>query len=323
MAAKEIGYNDSSRTGIESMTATSTPSIVLANSMILPFSDRGLFRTTTISLILTSFSTTSIRPNSFSATSHDTILFPLGPHLSRPHTDREDIEPRPPESYFNKTMQTNSDSPTRQHTKSSSCSEIDIKSLEISSGSSSKNTKKEEVVHVVENKSTESLSSVRSEHSISNPQQGSKMAIKSYAEMARGVVVEPPVQQPQQPQVQVQQTVATDAKGVSAGHDDKAPDVPLPPPATRENNNINPAPISAPADFSAGTMPLHPQFHAHQQNHTPFSAEAWEQRKKTMVPPNKRDTRKLFVGGLPTDGELHLGFGICVYIFISLLRGII
>jgi len=212
-------------------------------------------------------------------------------------------------------MQTNSDNPTRQHTKSSSCSEIDIKSLEISSGSSSKNTKKEEVVHVVENKSTESLSSVRSEHSISNPQQGSKMAIKSYAEMARGVVVEPPVQQPQQPQVQVQQTVATDAKGVSADHPDKAPDAALPPPATRENDNINPAPISAPADFSAGTMPLHPQFHAHQQNHTPFSAEAWEQRKKTMVPPNKRDTRKLFVGGLPTDGELHIGCGICVYSF--------
>jgi hypothetical protein len=213
-------------------------------------------------------------------------------------------------------MQTNSDSPTKQHTKSSSCSEIDIKSLEISSGSSSKNTKKEEV-GLVGNKSTESVSSVRSEHSNSNPQQGSKMAIKSYAEMARGVVVEPPVQQPQQSQVQVQQTVASDAKGsaVSAGHHDKAPDAALPPPATRENDNINPAPVSAPAAFSAGTMPLHPHFHAHQQNHTPFSAEAWEQRKKTMVPPNKRDTRKLFVGGLPTDGEFHFGCGMCVYNF--------
>lgn len=198
-------------------------------------------------------------------------------------------------------MRTNSDSPTRQHTKSSSCSEIDIKSLEISPGSSSKNTKKEEAGHIVGNKSTESISSVRSEHSNSNPQQGSKMAIKSYAEMARGVVVDSTVQQPQQPQVQGQQTVPTDAKGVSADHHDKVPDAALPIPATRENDNINPAPVSAPAAFSAGTMPLHPHFHVHQQNHNTFPAEAWEQRKKTMVPPNKRDTRKLFVGGLPTD----------------------
>ena len=143
------------------------------------------------------------------------------------------------------------------------------------------------------------------------------MAIKSYAEMARGVVVDSTVQQPQQPQVQVEQTVATDAKGVSADHHDKAPDAALPPPATRENDNTDPAP----AAFSAGTMPLHPHFHVHQQNHNTFPAEAWEQRKKTMVPPNKSDTRKLFVGGLPTDGELHLGYGI--YVFLILLRGII
>ena len=215
-------------------------------------------------------------------------------------------------------MRANSDSPTKQHTKSSSCSEIDIKSLEISSGSSSKNTKKEEAGHVVGNKSTESISSVRSEHSNSNPQQGSKMAIKSYAEMARGVVVDSTVQQPQQPQVQVEQTVATDAKGLSADHHDKAPDATLPPPATRENDNIDLPPVSAPAAFSASTMPLHPHFHVHQQNHNTFPAEAWEQRKKTMVPPNKRDTRKLFVGGLPTDGELHLGCGI--YVFLTFAK---
>jgi len=204
-------------------------------------------------------------------------------------------------------MQKNSGSAAKQHTKSSSCSEIDIKSLDISSGNNSNKKKKEGDIHVG-NKSTESVSSLRSEHSNSNPQQGNKMAVKSYAEMARGEIVEPPVQQSQQaqqPQLQVQvQAVVADAKGAPAGHHDKAPDAAAsPPPAVRENGSIAPAPapISAPAAFSAGAMPLHPHFFAHQQNHTPFSAEAWEQRKKTKVPPNKKDTRKLFVGGLPTD----------------------
>ena len=291
--------------------------------MILPFSDRGLFRTTTISLTPLSLPPPFAPTASIHFRRHCTIRFySRWDRIFLDPTQLERIfEPSLPESYYIKTMRTNSDSPTRQHTKSSSCSEIDIKSLEISPGSSSKNTKKEEPGHVVGNKSTESISSVRSEHSNSNPQQGSKMAIKSYAEMARVVVVDSTVQQPQQPQVQVEQTVATDAKGLSADHHDKAPDAALPPPATRENDNTDPAPVSAPAAFSAGTMPLHPHFHVHQQNHTHFPAEAWEQRKKTMVPPNKSDTRKLFVGGLPTDGELHLGCGI--YVFLILLRGII
>lgn len=205
-------------------------------------------------------------------------------------------------------MQTNSTSTSKQHTKSSSCSEIDIKSLNISSADTSSNKKKEEK-DTIGNKSTESVSSLRSEHSNSNPQQGSKMAIKSYAEMARGPVVEQP------PQVQVHSSEVVDTN--------RAKEEPkLPPPeaeATKDptTHAVTPAPISAPAAFSAGAMPLHPHFHVHQQNQTPFTAEAWEHRKKTKVPPNQKDTRKLFVGGLPTDGKFFLLSGGT----IAMLRG--
>lgn len=202
-------------------------------------------------------------------------------------------------------MQTNSASTSKRHTKSSSCSEIDIKSLNISSGDTSSNKKKEEK-DTIGNKSTESVSSLRSEHSNSNPQQGSKMAIKSYAEMARGPVVD----QPPQVQVQVHSSeVADTGKKEEPARDDKDPNPKSPPPEAGVTEHPNthavaPAPLSAPAAFSAGTMPLQPHFHVHQQNQsTPFTAEAWEHRKKTKVPPNKKDTRKLFVGGLPTDGK--------------------
>lgn len=200
-------------------------------------------------------------------------------------------------------MQTNSTSASKQHTKSTSCSEIDIKSLNISSDDTSSNKKKEEK-DTIGRKSTESVSSLRSEHSNSNPQQGSKMAIKSYAEMARGPVVEQP------PQVQVHSSEVADttrAKEEPNKRDGQGPNPKLPPPEAEATEQLNthvvaPAPISAPAAFSAGAMPLHPHFHIHQQNQSnPFTAEAWEHRKKTKVPPNKKDTRKLFVGGLPTD----------------------
>lgn len=200
-------------------------------------------------------------------------------------------------------MQTNSTSASKQHTKSTSCSEIDIKSLNISSDDTSSNKKKEEK-DTIGRKSTESISSLRSEHSNSNPQQGSKMAIKSYAEMARGPVVEQP------PQVQVHSSEVADttrAKEEPNKRDGQGPNPKLPPPEAEATEQLNthvvaPAPISAPAAFSAGAMPLHPHFHIHQQNQSnPFTAEAWEHRKKTKVPPNKKDTRKLFVGGLPTD----------------------
>ena len=202
-------------------------------------------------------------------------------------------------------MQTNSTSTSKQHTKSSSCSEIDIKSLNISSTDTGSNKKKEEK-DTIGVKSTESVSSLRSEHSNSNPQQGSKMAIKSYAEMARGPVVEQP------PQVHSGEVVDTNrAKEEPKNGDGQGPHPKLPPPeaeATKDLNThaVTPAPISAPATFSAGAMPLHPHFHVHQQNQTPFTAEAWEHRKKTKVPPNQKDTRKLFVGGLPTDGKFLL-----------------
>lgn len=200
-------------------------------------------------------------------------------------------------------MQTNSTSASKQHTKSTSCSEIDIKSLNISSDDTSSNKKKEEK-DTIGRKSTESISSLRSEHSNSNPQQGSKMAIKSYAEMARGPVVEQP------PQVLVHSSEVADttrAKEEPNKRDGQGPNPKLPPPEAEATEQLNthvvaPAPISAPAAFSAGAMPLHPHFHIHQQNQSnPFTAEAWEHRKKTKVPPNKKDTRKLFVGGLPTD----------------------
>lgn len=200
-------------------------------------------------------------------------------------------------------MQTNSTSASKQHTKSTSCSEIDIKSLNISSDDTSSNKKKEEK-DTIGRKSTESVSSLRSEHSNSNPQQGSKMAIKSYAEMARGPVVEQP------PQVQVHSSEVADttrAKEEPNKRDGQGPNPKLPPPEAEATEQLNthvvaPAPISAPVAFSAGAMPLHPHFHIHQQNQSnPFTAEAWEHRKKTKVPPNKKDTRKLFVGGLPTD----------------------
>lgn len=200
-------------------------------------------------------------------------------------------------------MQTNSTSASKQHTKSTSCSEIDIKSLNISSDDTSSNKKKEEK-DTIGRKSTESVSSLRSEHSNSNPQQGSKMAIKSYAEMARGPVVEQP------PQVLVHSSEVADttrAKEEPNKRDGQGPNPKLPPPEAEATEQLNthvvaPAPISAPAAFSAGAMPLHPHFHIHQQNQSnPFTAEAWEHRKKTKVPPNKKDTRKLFVGGLPTD----------------------
>ena len=214
-------------------------------------------------------------------------------------------------------MQTNSASTSKQHTKSSSCSEIDIKSLNISSGDTSSNKKKEEK-DTIGSKSTESVSSLRSEHSHSNPQQGSKMAIKSYAEMARGSVVE----QPPQVQVHSSEVADTRAKEEPNKRDGQGPNPKLPPPeaeATEHPNThvVAPAPISAPAAFSAGVMPLHPHFHVHQQNQTPFTAEAWEHRKKTKVPPNKKDTRKLFVGGLPTDGKFFLLSGGT----IAMLRG--
>ena len=204
-------------------------------------------------------------------------------------------------------MQTNSAGTSKQHTKSSSCSEIDIKSLNISSGNTSSNKKKDEK-DTIGSKSTESVSSLRSEHSNSNPQQGSKMAIKSYAEMARGPVVEQP------PQVQVHSSEVADttrAKEEPNKRDDQGPNPKLPPPEAEATEQLNtqvvaPAPISAPAAFAARIMPLHPHFHDHQQNQTPFTAEAWEHRKKTKVPPNKKDTRKLFVGGLPTDGKFLL-----------------
>lgn len=200
-------------------------------------------------------------------------------------------------------MQTNSTSASKQHTKSTSCSEIDIKSLNISSDDTSSNKKKEEK-DTIGRKSTESVSSLRSEHSNSNPQQGSKMAIKSYAEMARGPVVEQP------PQVLVHSSEVADttrAKEEPNKRDGQGPNPKLPPPEAEATEQLNthvvaPAPISAPVAFSAGAMPLHPHFHIHQQNQSnPFTAEAWEHRKKTKVPPNKKDTRKLFVGGLPTD----------------------
>lgn len=233
---------------------------------------------------------------------------PLAPHLSQPYTDREESSLLPPNWIIVHTMQTNSASTFKQHTKSSSCSEIDIKSLNISSGTTGNNKKREEK-HTIGNKSTESVTSLRSEHSNSNPQQGSKMAIKSYAEMARGPVVEQP------PQVQVHTSSSEVADTTRAKKepklDDQGPNPKLPPPEAETTEHLNTravasAPISAPAAFSAGAMPLHPHFHVHQQNQTPFTVEAWEHRKKTKVPPNKKDTRKLFVGGLPTDGKLYL-----------------
>mmetsp|Transcript_10902 Transcript_10902/g.22213 ORF Transcript_10902/g.22213 Transcript_10902/m.22213 type:complete len:236 (-) Transcript_10902:944-1651(-) len=88
-------------------------------------------------------------------------------------------------------------------------------------------------------------------------------SVKTYAAMARGPMVEAIAEQQQQ-----QIVAAVPAR-----------------PAASAAPSIPPMTEAAPAP-SQPTGPV-----------------AWEDRKQTKVPPNKKDSRKLFIGGLPPDGK--------------------
>lgn len=57
------------------------------------------------------------------------------------------------------------------------------------------------------------------------------------------------------------------------------------------NNSVQaPSPMSAPIAVSAAPAPP-----------APLGPVAWSDRKQTKIPPNEKDNRKLFIGGLPSD----------------------